>query len=86
MRKWKENTRLLNIFVASHRVQVTEEFFDAVVKESGITEQELADMKLSAYGQGLNNEMSVSSNLAYMEGVRDKLVKAIRKMDVGNVQ
>jgi len=81
----KENARLFNIFIEGHCIQVPPEFVEAVIKEAGLTEQEIKDMQVTAYGQMLNNSLSISANMAYMDGVRRKLIKVIEKMDVGEV-
>jgi len=81
----KEDARLLNIFIAGYRMSIGPEFVGAVIKEAGLTEQEVKDMQVTAYDKMLNNGLSISANEAYMNSVRNKIIKAIKKMDVGEL-
>jgi hypothetical protein len=81
----RENARLFNIFIAGRCVQIPPEFVEVVIKEAGLTEQEVEDMQITANGGMLNNGLSVSANMAYMDDIRRKLVRVIEKMDVGEV-
>ena len=78
-------TRSLNIFIANYQVKVGEEFVGAVIKEAGLSEQEISDMVLASNNAMPENGQSISANMAYLDGVRQKIVDAIKKMDVGEM-
>ena len=77
--------RAVNSFIANYQVKIGEEFVEAVIKNAGLSEQEIADMVVASNNAALDNGLTVSVNMAYLDGIREKIVNTIKKMDVGEM-
>jgi len=78
-------TRAVNIFITNYQVKIGEEFTEAVIKKAGLSEQEISDMVLASNNAMPENGLSVTANMAYLDGIREKIVNTIKKMDVGEI-
>ena len=78
-------TRAMNAFIANYQIRVGEEFIEAVINEAKLSEQEISDMVLASNNAMPENGLSVTANMAYLDGIREKIVNAIKKMDVGEM-
>lgn len=83
----KQLAECVNKFIASRgRVKVGEEFVEAVITESGLVQADVNFMFNSVYNHSMmDNGLSVSDNLAEGDRLRDRIIKAVQKMDVGNM-
>ena len=77
--------KAVNAFIANYQVKIGEEFVEAVIKNAGLSEQEIDDMIVTSNNAALDNGLSISANLAYLDGIREKIVNTIKKMDVGEI-
>ncbi len=77
--------RAVNSFIANYQVKIGEEFVEAVIKNAGLSEQEIDDMIVTSNNAALDNGLSISANLAYLDSIREKIVNTIKKMDVGEI-
>ena len=71
--------KAVNAFIANYQVKIGEEFVEAVIKNAGLSEQEIDDMIVTSNNAALDNGLSISANLAYLDGIREKIVNTIKK-------
>lgn len=82
----KEKARCLNIFLNNYSYGVDEEFVEAVIAQAGLTDEEVGDIVLAANNQGLNKEgLTFSAEAAYLNGLREKLARVLKQMDVAKL-
>jgi pimeloyl-CoA synthetase len=81
----EEMTKRVNTFMANRHLKIEPDFLEIVLDEVKLTEQEKKDLIVASYNQMPENGLTFSANLAYLDGIRDKLEAVIKKKDWAKV-
>jgi hypothetical protein len=67
----------VNVFMASRRIVIGSEFVEQVLKKAGLSKKEKKDMISATNGEMLDNNLSDSANLAYLDRLRKNIEDVI---------